>query len=79
MISFFANIFGYVLNIIYELVKNYGLAIILFSILLKLLLLPMTIKQQKTLKKSQKLQVQLKEIQDKWLKFKKNIKIIQKN
>ena len=66
MISFFANIFGYVLNIIYELVKNYGLAIILFSILLKLLLLPMTIKQQKTLKKSQKLQVQLKEIQDKY-------------
>ena len=66
MISFFANIFGYVLNIIYELVKNYGLAIILFSILLKLLLLPMTIKQQKTLKKSQKVQVKLKEIQDKY-------------
>lgn len=66
MMSFFSNIFGYVLNIIYEIVKNYGLAIILFSILLKLLLLPLTIKQQKTLKKSQKLQVKLKEIQDKY-------------
>ena len=44
MISFFSNIFGYVLNIIYEIVKNYGLAIILFSILLKILLLPLTIK-----------------------------------
>lgn len=66
MMSFFSNIFGYVLNFIYEIVKNYGLAIILFSILLKLLLLPLTIKQQKTLKKSQKLQVKLKEIQDKY-------------
>lgn len=66
MISFFSNIFGYVLNIIYEIVKNYGLAIILFSILLKLLLLPLTIKQQKTLKKSQKMQGKLKEIQDKY-------------
>ena len=28
MIAFFANIFGYVLNFIYEIVKNYGLAII---------------------------------------------------
>jgi len=66
MMSFFSNIFGYVLNFIYEIVKNYGLAIILFSILLKLLLLPLTIKQQKTLKKSQKMQVKLKEIQDKY-------------
>ena len=36
MMNFFSNIFGYVLNLIYEIVKNYGLAIILFSILLKL-------------------------------------------
>ena len=66
MISFFSNIFGYILNVIYEIVKNYGLAIILFSILLKILLLPLTIKQQKTLKKSQKLQGKLKELQDKY-------------
>lgn len=66
MISFFANIFGYLLNIIYELIKNYGLAIILFSILLKLILLPLTIKQQKSMKKSQKVQGKVKEIQDKY-------------
>ena len=66
MMSFFSNIFGYVLNIIYEIVKNYGVAIILFSILLKLILLPLTIKQQKTLKKSQKVQEQLKELQEKY-------------
>jgi len=66
MISFFSNIFGYVLNFIYELIKNYGLAIILFSILLKILLLPLTIKQQKTLKKSQKIQAELKVIQERY-------------
>ena len=66
MISFFANIFGYVLNFIYDLIKNYGLAIILFSILLKLLLLPLTIKQQKSLKKSQKIQAELKVIQERY-------------
>ncbi len=66
MTGFFANIFGYLLNIIYELIKNYGLAIILFSILLKLILLPLTIKQQKSMKKSQKVQGKVKEIQDKY-------------
>ena len=66
MIAFFANIFGYVLNFIYELVKNYGLAIIIFSILIKILMIPISIKQQKTIKKSAKLQSKMKEIQFKY-------------
>lgn len=69
MIAFFANIFGFILNFIYEIVKNYGLAIILFSILIKLLMLPISIKQQKTMKKSLKVQAKMKEIQ---LKYKNN-------
>lgn len=66
MIDFFAGAFGYVLNFIYEFVKNYGLAIILFSILLKLIMLPLSIKQQKTMKKSMKIQEKTKEIQAKY-------------
>ena len=66
MIAFFANIFGYVLNFIYEIVKNYGLAIIIFSILIKVLMIPLSIKQQKTMKKSTKIQKKLKEIQFKY-------------
>ena len=66
MISFFANIFGYVLNWFYGFVGNYGLAIILFSIVLKLIMLPISIKQQKTMKKTAKVQQKLKEIQDKY-------------
>ena len=66
MIAFFASIFGYVLNFIYELVKNYGLAIIIFSILIKILMIPISIKQQKTIKKSARLQSKMKEIQFKY-------------
>lgn len=68
MFSFFANLFGYVLNFIYGIVGNYGIAIILFTILLKLVMLPISIKQQKTMKKSAKIQGQVKEIQDKYKK-----------
>lgn len=64
--AFLANIFGYVLNFIYNFVQNYGLSIILFSIILKLLLLPISIKQQKTMKKSAKIQGKLQEIQFKY-------------
>lgn len=66
MFSFLANIFGYILNFIYNFVQNYGLAIIIFTILLKLCMLPISIKQQKTIKKSAKLQVKVKEIQEKY-------------
>lgn len=52
MFEFFANIFGYLLQFLYTLVNNYGLAIILFTLIIKLLLLPLSIKQQKTMKKS---------------------------
>lgn len=66
MIAFFAKIFGYILNFIYELVSNYGLSIILFSILIKLIMIPISVKQQKTMKKSLKIQEKMKEIQEKY-------------
>lgn len=69
MIAFFANIFGYILNFIYNFVGNYGFAIILFSILIKIIMIPISIKQQKTMKKSTKLQSKMKEIQ---VKYKNN-------
>ena len=50
--AFLASLFGYLLNFIYDLVNNYGLAIIIFTIIIKLLMLPISIKQQKTMKKS---------------------------
>lgn len=61
-----SNLFGYILNFIYQFIQNYGVSIILFSILLKLILLPLSIKQQKTMKKTAKIQVKVKEIQEKY-------------
>lgn len=66
MFEFFANIFGYVLNFIYQFVNNYGLAMILFTLVIKLIMLPLSIKQQKTMKKSLKLQEKMKVIQFKY-------------
>ena len=63
MISFFSNIFGYVLNWIYILIQNYGFAIIIFSVLVKLAMLPLSIKQQKTMKKNEKVQAEMKILQ----------------
>lgn len=66
MFNSIANVLGYLLNFIYNIVNNYGLAIILFTLLIKIVLLPISIKQQKTMKKSAKMQVELKQIQEKY-------------
>ena len=66
MFEFFASLFGYILAFLYDLINNYGLAIILFTIIIKIILLPLSIKQQKTLKKSTQLQAKMKVIQFKY-------------
>lgn len=69
MFQFFANIFGYVLELLYNITSNYGLAIILFTVIVKIIFLPFSIKQQKTVKKSAKVQEKMKVIQ---VKYKNN-------
>ena len=64
--GFISEIFGYVLNFLYGIFNNYGIAIIVFSVLLRIILIPITIKQQKALKKNAKLQKEMKEIQEKY-------------
>lgn len=66
MFQLFANIFGYLLEILYTLVNNYGLAIIIFTVVIKVLLLPLSIKQQRTMKKSTEMQEKMKVIQFKY-------------
>ncbi len=61
-----ASLFGYVLNWLYNLVQNYGVAILLFSLLLKLIMLPLSYKQQKSMKKTQKVQEEMKNLQFKY-------------
>lgn len=57
---------GYILGWINDFVNNYGVAIILFTVLIKLILLPLGLKQQKSMTKMQRIQPKLKEIQEKY-------------
>ena len=57
---------GYIIDFIYQLVKNYGVAIIIFTIIVKLILLPLTYKSQKSMKKQQKIQPIIAELQKKY-------------
>lgn len=66
MFSMLANIFGELLKIIYDLVGNYGFSIIIFSIIVKLILLPLSIKQQKSMKQANIMQEEMKKIQEKY-------------
>ncbi|MCR5146201.1 MAG: YidC/Oxa1 family membrane protein insertase [Clostridia bacterium] len=76
MFAAISNLFGYLLNFLYELVNNnFGFAIILFSILLRIILLPITIKQQKSMEKTNQIQGELKALQ---FKYKNNPEMLNK-
>ena len=67
----FAWIMGKILNLVYMLVSwlgipNIALCIVLFTIAIKMLTLPLTIKQQRSAKFSAKMQPELRAIQDKY-------------
>ena len=55
--------FGYVMRFIYEFVGNYALSLFLFALLVKVLMLPMTIKQKRTMMEQQRIQPMIQKIQ----------------
>ncbi len=58
--------FAFILRSIYDLVGSYGLAIIIFTIVTKIIILPLSIKSKKSMAKMQKLQPKLKELEAKY-------------
>ena len=60
------SLFGYVLWGVYQLVHNYALAILIFTIITKLILFPSSVKQQKTMAKNARLQAKQREIREKY-------------
>jgi len=60
------NLLGSSLSAFYNLVPNYGVAIILLTIAVRLVLLPLTIKQTRSMQEMQKLQPELKRLQAKY-------------
>lgn len=78
----FAWIMGIILNAIYEFfnlfgIQNIALCIIIFTLVIKMLMLPLTIKQQKFTRLSSKMNPELTKIQEKY-KNKKDTESIQR-
>jgi len=61
-----ASLFGYILELLYDICQNYGVSIILFAIIVKLIMFPLTLKQQKSMKKTQEIQPKLLALQEKY-------------
>ena len=55
--------FGYVMRFIYEMVNNYPLSLFLFALLVKVLMIPMTIKQKRTMMEQQRIRPMIEKIQ----------------
>lgn len=66
MFGWLGDIMSEALIFLNGLVNNYGLAIIIFTLIIKLLLHPMTVKQTRSMKVMQDLQPEIKKIQHKY-------------
>ena len=66
MLNFIAGLCGYIMSYICLIAENYGLAIIIFTILFKLLLIPLTSKQEKSMEQAQKMQSIMTDLQKKY-------------
>ena len=58
--------FGYVLDFLYQFTTNYGVALILFAIIVRLVLIPVNAKSKKSMMKMSRLQPKIQEIQKKY-------------
>lgn len=66
LFNMIGGIFGYVLWSAFFLTKNYGVAIILFTIVIKVLLFPFSVSQQKSMASNARFQQKQKEIMEKY-------------
>ena len=64
--SIISNLLGHILRIIFKFVNNYGWSIIVFTLFVRLLLVPLMVKQIKSQKAMQDIQPKIKEIQEKY-------------
>ena len=80
-----ARILGWIMNVLFNFlnnvfgIQNIGLCIILFTVLIYLLMLPLTVKQQKFSKLSAKMNPELQQIQKKYKNKKDNTSMMAMN
>ena len=58
--------FGYILDFLYQFTANYGLSLILFALIVRLVLIPVNAKSKKNMMKMSRLQPRIQEIQRKY-------------
>lgn len=66
MFDFIGSMFGYLLWSLYVIFKNYGVAIIIFSIVVKLATFPLTLKQQRSMASQSRMAAKQQEIQKRY-------------
>ena len=64
--NFFGSILGYLLWFLYNIFHNYGVAIIFFTIIIKAVLFPFSVKSQRSMASQTKLADKQKELQAKY-------------
>lgn len=64
---------GWILDLFYRIIGNYGFAIILFTVFIKLCLFPLDLKQKKSMAKTQKIQPLLMQVQKKYANDKEKL------
>ncbi len=73
--NFFGSILGYLLWWLYYIVGNYGIAIILFTLIIKIFLFPFSIKQQRSMAATGKMAAKQKELQKRYANDKQRLQV----
>ena len=73
--NFFGSILGYLLWWLYYIVGNYGVAIILFTLIIKVFLFPFFIKQQRSMAATGKMAAKQKELQKRYANDKQRMQV----
>ena len=64
--DFISTAFGWLLDLLYDFTSSYGLALIIFGVLVKVILLPVTAKTKKNSMKMSRIQPRVQQIQQKY-------------
>jgi len=73
LIRAIAQPLGLLLSYIFGIVNSYGLTIVIFTLIIKVVLLPLTLKQTKSMKQMQEINPKIKELQKKYANDKQKL------
>ena len=75
ILNVLAKPLGALLKLIFDLTNNYGLSIIIFTVIVKLLTVPLTLKQTRSMREINEIQPKLKKLQEKYKNDKEQLNV----